>query len=192
MHAAEQTNRRKSRGYNYWRLIKSFFIFGSLLAIIIVTRIRTQYLYCRTCDVYVWTDNNKIRRKKPKNNQQRQGRLILFVPSSYYRYVCIANERILSNRYCAWFAQFVSPGEIDGQVNDLSSVLVSTLLQRRMKNYTRFDRKKRSWPACLAKIYSKYNCSCVFMYYIFIIRRHRTIIMEKNLQTSRFFYVIYI
>uniref|UniRef100_A0A2S2P0E6 Uncharacterized protein n=1 Tax=Schizaphis graminum TaxID=13262 RepID=A0A2S2P0E6_SCHGA len=61
-----------------------------------------------------------------------------------HRCVCIVNERSLSNRYCALFVAVLVPGEIDGQVNDLSSALVSALLQRRLKNYMRFDRKKRS------------------------------------------------
>ncbi|KAF0762583.1 Uncharacterized protein FWK35_00019412 [Aphis craccivora] len=97
--------------------------------------------------MFVRTDNNKKKKtsKKAKNNQHRQGRLILFVRSSYYRCVCIINERSLSNWYCSWFVAVRVPGEIDGQVNDLSSALVSALLRRRLKNYNmRFDRKKRS------------------------------------------------
>lgn len=123
--------------------------------------------------MFVRTDNSKKTSKKAKNNQHRQGRLILFVQSSYYRCVCIINERSLSNRYCSWFVTVRVPGEIDGQVNNLSSALFSALLRRRLKNYNmRFDRKKRFWPACLVVvsefILNIYICMHLCNIYIYI------------------------
>lgn len=186
------------RGWNCWRLIKSFFFFffGSLLAIIIVTRthIFTTLLQDPRC-LYEPTTTKKKKKtsKKAKNNQHRQGRLILFVRSSYYRCVCIINERSLSNWYCSWFVAVRVPGEIDGQVNDLSSALVSALLRRRLKNYNmRFDRKKRSWPACLVVV-SEFILNIYICMHIYIIQTHWTIIMETNLQyNSKFFCITYI
>jgi len=131
----------------YCRTIFFFFFFSSLLAIIIVTgtHIFTALLQDPRC-LYEPKTTKKTS-KKVKNNQHRQGRLILFVRSSHYKCVCIINERSFSYRYCSCFVLVRVPGEIDGQVNDLSSALVRALLRRRLKNYNmRFDRKKGPDP----------------------------------------------
>jgi len=74
-YAAGRTYRRNPRGWNCWRLIKSFyfFVFGSLLAIIIVTRTHTftSLLQDPRCSCEPTTA--KKRRKKPKTINSDKG-----------------------------------------------------------------------------------------------------------------------
>lgn len=87
------------------------------------------------------------------------------------------------------------PGEIDGQVNDLSSVLVSAQGAKKKKNHQDSSREKHVRPKLLSEIFYPIvtHIFIIFLYY-YIVQRNQTLIMEKKMSGhfSIIYYVIYL